>query len=498
MAQPAEVGPVGPGKNLPAACPKSADLPSGPPAHVVHRHETPMPQAPIGERLALLTDLYQLTMAACYFDQGMNEEATFSLFIRKYPKNRGYFVAAGLGEALDYLATVHFTEDDLAYLESTGLFRARFLDYLKTLRFTGEVYALPEGSIFFKDEPLLEVSAPIIEAQLVETFVINAMSLETLIATKAARSIHTAQGRPIVDFSLRRTHGADAGLKVARASYLVGFAGTSNVLAGKLYGIPIFGTMAHSYITSFPEEIEAFRVFAQNFPKITTLLIDTYDDVIGARKAAQVAKELSARGEHLRSVRLDSGDMAAISQKVRQIMDEEGLEDVGILASGGFDEFKMAEVLAAGGLIDSFAVGTKMGVSADAPYFDIAYKLVRYAGHPVMKLSTGKVTLVDKKQIWRRFDDAGRMRQDTIALREESLPEGTPLLKPVMKKGCILGTLPSLKESRNYFQQQFALLPEPYKTLETPPLYPVDLSPGLAERQTWVEQDLHQRELGET
>jgi nicotinate phosphoribosyltransferase len=456
-----------------------------------------MTQTPSGEQLALLTDLYQLTMAACYFDQGMNEEATFSLFIRKYPKNRGYFVAAGLSEALEYLATLRFTEDDLAYLESTGLFRAQFLDYLKTLRFTGEVYALPEGSIFFKDEPLLEVSAPIIEAQLVETFIINAVNLQTLIASKAARSVLAAQGRPLVDFSLRRSQGSDAGLKVARASYLVGFTGTSNVLAGKFYGIPIFGTMAHSYITSFHEEIEAFRVFAENFPKSTTLLIDTYDDVVGARKAARVGQEMEARGERLRSVRLDSGDIAAISQKVRRILDEEGLDYVGILASGGFDEYKITDVLEAGGLINSFAVGTKMGVAADAPYFDIAYKLVKYADHPVMKLSTGKVTLVDKKQIWRSFDDKGLMCGDTISLREETLPAGAPLLNQVMQNGAPLEPLPTLQESRDYFRQQFTLLPEAYKALENPPPYPVGLSQGLAERESRVEEELHQRELGE-
>jgi nicotinate phosphoribosyltransferase len=456
-----------------------------------------MPQAPLGERLALLTDLYQLTMAACYFDQGMNEEATFSLFIRKYPKNRGYFVAAGSAEVLEYLHTLHFSEDDLAYLESTGLFRTPFLDYLKTLRFTGEVYALPEGSIFFKDEPLLEVSAPIIEAQLVETFIINAVNLQTLIASKAARSVQAARGRPLVDFSLRRTQGSDAGLKVARASYLVGFAGTSNVLAGKLYGIPTFGTMAHSYVTSFPEEIEAFRVFAKNFPKISTLLIDTYDDIAGARKAARVAREMATQGERLRSVRLDSGDIAAISRKVRHLLDQEGLEYVSILASGGFDEEKITEVLAQGGLIDSFAVGTKMGVAADAPYFDIAYKLVKYAEHPVMKLSTGKVTLVDKKQIWRSFDDKGLMNGDTIALREETLPAGTPLLKQVMQNGTPLGPQPTLQESREYFRRQFAILPEAYKALENPPLYPVNLSQELAEREARVEKELHQRELGE-
>jgi nicotinate phosphoribosyltransferase len=456
-----------------------------------------MSQTPSGERLALLTDLYQLTMAACYFDQGMNDEATFSLFIRKYPKNRGYFVAAGLAEALNYLATLHFSDDDLAYLESTGLFRTPFLDFLKNLKFTGEVYAQPEGSIFFKDEPLLEVTAPIIEAQLVETFIINAVNLQTLIASKAVRSVQAAQARPLIDFSLRRTQGSDAGLKVARASYLVGFTGTSNVLAGKLYGIPIFGTMAHSYITSFHEEIEAFRVFAKNFPNITTLLIDTYDNVVGARKAARVGREMADRGERLRSVRLDSGDIAAISKEVRRVLDEEGLDYVRILASGGFDEHKITAVLAAGGLIDSFAVGTKMGVAADAPYFDIAYKLVKYADHPVMKLSPGKVTLVDKKQIWRTFDDRGRMAGDTISLREETLPAAEPLLKPVMQNGAPLTPAPSLEESREYFKRQFALLPEAFKALENPPRYPVTLSPGLAERETRVEEELHHRELGE-
>ena len=361
-----------------------------------------MNSQPLGERLALLTDLYQLTMAACYFDQGMAEEATFSLFIRKYPGHRGYFVAAGLEEALNYLETLRFTAADLSYLKATGLFSAGFLDYLGVVRFTGEVFALPEGSIFFKNEPVLEVSAPIIEAQLAETFIINAVSLQTLIASKAARSYHAARGRPLIDFSLRRTQGTDAGLKVARASYLAGFQGTSNVLAGKLYDLPIFGTMAHSYITSFTQEIEAFRLFARLFPGITTLLIDTYDNIQGARKAAAVGKEMEARGQRLHCVRLDSGDIAAISKEVRQVLDDNGLDYVRILASGGFDEFKIAQVLAAGGPVDSFAVGTKMGVSADAPYFDCAYKLVKYAGRPVMKLSTGKVTLVDKKQVYRQ------------------------------------------------------------------------------------------------
>ncbi|MEW6660131.1 MAG: nicotinate phosphoribosyltransferase [Thermodesulfobacteriota bacterium] len=452
-------------------------------------------ELPLGQRFALLTDLYQLTMAACYFDQEMHEEATFSLFIRKYPQHRGYFVAAGLEEALRYLETLRFSPDDLAYLESTGLFSVKFLDYLQGLRFTGEVFALPEGSIFFKDEPVLEVSGPIIEAQLAETFIINAVSLQTLIASKAARSFYAAQGRPLIDFSLRRDQGTDAGLKVARASFLAGFQGTSNVLAGKLYGLPIFGTMAHSYITSFTREIEAFRVFARIFPKITTLLIDTYDNIHGARKAVEVAKEMEARGERLSYVRLDSGDIAAISKDVRKILDDNALEYVKILASGGFDEFKIARVLAAGGPVDSFAVGTKMGVSADAPYFDCAYKLVKYGGRPVMKLSTGKVTLVDKKQIHRHCDGRGRMLRDTIALRGEAVAEAVPLLQQYMAGGRVTRKLPTLKKSRVFFHSQFALLPESYKAQEEPAQYPVDLSPGLQDLQARVEREIQQREL---
>jgi len=455
-------------------------------------------QQPLGERLALLTDLYQLTMAACYFDADMHGEATFSLFIRKYPAQRGYFVAAGLAEALGYLETLRFGDDDLAYLASTGLFQPRFLDYLKCFRFTGEVQALPEGSIFFEDEPLLEVSAPIIEAQMVETFIINTVSLQTMIATKASRAVYAAQDRPLVDFSLRRTQGSDAGLKVARASYLAGFAGTSNVLAGKLYGIPIFGTMAHSYITSFPHEIDAFRVFVRNFPTRTTLLIDTYDNIFGAKHAVIVAKEMEARGQRLDYVRLDSGDMAAISKDVRRLLDDSGLDYVRILASGGFDEHKMAQLLADGARIDAFAVGTKMGVSADAPYFDIAYKLVRYADQPVMKLSTGKVTLVDKKQVWRTFDAQGHMARDTIALRSEAISEGTPLLQPVMANGRPLRPLPTLAEGRSYFQEQFARLPAAQKALQDPTPYPVSLSSGLKELHSRIVQQIRRRELGES
>lgn len=448
-----------------------------------------------GEQYALLTDLYELTMAASYFEEDMHDEATFSLFIRKYPPDRGYFVAAGLEDALNYLATLRFRDEDVAYLESTRLFKREFLDYLKTLRFTGEVWALPEGSLFFKDEPILEVTGPIIEAQLAETFIINAINLQTLIATKAARSTVAAGQRRLVDFSLRRTQGIDAGLKVARASYLAGFVGTSNVLAGKLYDLPIFGTMAHSYITSFSSEIEAFRAFARAFPENTVLLIDTYDTIAGAQKAIQVGLEMAARGQKLRGVRLDSGDMAALSIEVRRLLNEAGLDYVTIFASGGFDEYKIARTLAAGGKIDAYGVGTKMGVSADAPYFDCAYKLVRYGGRPVMKLSTGKVTYVDKKQVFRRYDDQGFMVGDCIGRREEALPGMTPLLKQVMAHGQQLSPLPSLQASREYFLQEFAKLPMQYKSLEHPPAYPVQISPALSQLQTEVEARVRRQEL---
>lgn len=451
--------------------------------------------APLGEKFALLTDLYELTMAASYFAEGMAAEATFSLFIRKYPPDRAYFVAAGLEEALEFLATFRFSPQDLAYLEATRLFRPDFLDYLSRLRFTGEVWALPEGSIFFKDEPILEVTAPIIEAQLVETFIINAVSLQTLIASKAARATAVAGPRRLVDFSLRRTQGTDAGLKVARATYLAGFIGTSNVLAGKLYGLPIFGTMAHSYITSFTSEIEAFRAFARTFPEKTVLLIDTYDTVAGARKAIQVAKEMAAQGRQLQGVRLDSGDMAALSLEVRKLLREAGLDQVTIFASGGFDEHKIARTLEAGGDIDAFGVGTKVGVAADAPYFDIAYKLVRYGERPVMKLSPGKVTLVDQKQVFRFYDEAGLMQEDVIGRRQEEVPGGQPLLQRVMRHGQPEGPRPSLQDSRAYFLQEFSRLPKKYKALSQPPLYPVRLSPGLAAVQAEVEARLRREEL---
>jgi nicotinate phosphoribosyltransferase len=444
----------------------------------------------------LLTDLYELTMAASYYDHGMFSPATFSLFIRDYPSDRAYFVNAGLEDVLTYLESFHFSDDDLKYLKSMGLFPQDFLEYLRNLQFTGDVYAIPEGRLFFKDEPVVEVTAPIIEAQLVESFVINRMNLQVTIATKASRCVHAAKGRRLVDFSLRRTQGTDAGLKVARASYVAGFNGTSNVLAGERYGIPVSGTMAHSFITSFEEEEEAFRAFSETFPQNTVLLIDTYDTVSGAKKAVAVAKEMKDRGHSLRGVRLDSGDMAELSKKVRDIFDKEGLEDVQIFASGGFDEFKIARLLERGAKIDAFGVGTKMGVSADAPYNDIAYKLVKYDGRPVLKLSTGKKTLVDEKQVFRTKKN-GRLVKDCIALRHEEQP-GEPLLAPVMEKGQRRREADPLEAIRKRYLEEFDTLDASHKSLEKPETYPVELAPELKSLQDEVVHEVIVKELGES
>ncbi len=446
----------------------------------------------------LMTDLYELTMAASYFEHGLNPEATFSLFIRDYPKYRNYFVAAGLADLVTYLETFGYCDSDIDYLHRTGTFKDDFLDFLKSLSFHGQLAALPEGTIFFVDEPIVEITAPLLEAQLFESFTINTINLQTMIATKAARAVQAASDRRVVDFSLRRTQGCEAGLKVARSTYIAGFAGTSNVLAGKIYGIPVVGTMAHSYITAFDREIEAFRSFARSFPKNCVLLIDTYDTLEGAHKAVKVAQEMAQRGENLRGVRLDSGDLATLSKEVRRIFDEAGLKEPLIFASGGFDEFKLAHVLTQGAAIDSFGVGTKVGVSADTPYLDTAYKLVMVDGRPVMKLSRGKETLAGPKQIFRLEDEKGRMSEDILALRDEDIAQGRPLLEAVMNEGRRLKPQEELEAIRDRFCQERNRLPDKYKDLTARESYPVRLSEGLKALQEKVEQFIEERELGES
>jgi nicotinate phosphoribosyltransferase len=448
------------------------------------------------ENPAMLTDQYEFTMAAAYHRNEMFEPATFSLFIRAYPPNRGYFVSAGLETVLSFLESYRFEDADLDYLKSEGKFSDDFLHYLSGLKFEGEVFAIPEGRLFFKDEPILEVTAPIIQGQLVETFIINAINLQVSIATKATRCVHAARGRGLVDFSLRRTHGMDAGLKVARASWLAGFDGTSNVLAGKAYDIPISGTMAHSFVTSFPDEQEAFSAFAETFPENTVLLIDTYDTVTGAKKAVEVARAMRKRGHDLRGVRLDSGDMAQLSKDVRKILDSEGFKDVKIFASGGFDEFKIADVVDRDCEIDAFGVGTKMGVSADGPYNDIAFKLVQYGDRPVMKLSSGKKTLVGRKQVF-RHREGDRLAGDAIGLRREDAG-GEAMLTRVMKDGKRQQPAESLNAIRDRFETEFASLDKAYKRLENPVEYPVELAPDLQALQEEVVHEIREKELGES
>lgn len=444
--------------------------------------------------LALLTDLYQLTMAQSYWQSKKYEPATFSLAIRSYPPNRGFFVSAGLQDVLDFLQSFAFEQEDIDYLRSTRMFAGDFLDFLKGLRFTGEVWAIPEGRLFFKDEPILEITAPIIEAQIVETFVINQINLQALIATKAARCVHAARGRALVDFSLRRTHGIDAGMKVARSSYLAGFSGTSNVSAGKRYGIPTVGTMAHSFVTSFELEIDAFRSFVQSFPDNSILLIDTYDTLAGARKAVEIAREMAHKGQRLRGVRIDSGDLASLAKEVRRIFDDAGLADVKIIGSGGLDEYDLAALADANAPYDSYGVGTRMGVSADAPWFDMAYKLVEYNGRQVLKLSTGKASSPGGKQVFRFLNEQGRMEKDIIALREESFPGAEPLLEKVLENGKAKEPYPTLKEIRQRFVAEFNWLAESAKAIRDPAVYPVELSPQLKRLKGELEQELAQTE----
>jgi nicotinate phosphoribosyltransferase len=444
------------------------------------------------ENLALLTDLYQLTMAQSYFQSQRLETATFSLFIRSYPANRSYFVAAGLKDVLEFLERFAVDAAGIDYLHSRRIFNDAFLDFLKDLRFTGEVWAIPEGRLFFKDEPVLEVTAPVIQAQIVETFIINQIHFQSLIATKAARCVHAARGRAVVDFSLRRTHGIDAGMKVARSSYLAGFSGTSNVQAGQHYGIPIVGTMAHSFVSSFENEIDAFRAFVNSFPNNSILLIDTYDTIAGAHKAVEIAREMNRRGQRLQGVRIDSGDLAKLAASVRQIFDQAGFNDIKIVGSGGLDEYDLAEYAAGNVPYDSYGVGTRMGTSGDAPWTDIAYKLVEYDGRPVLKLSTGKVSIPGKKQVFRLYDGGQRLRNDVIALRDEKVAGAEPLLEQVMVNGRSTTPPASLEAARSTFLAEFKRLPEALKAIQEPALYPVELTNKLQQLSKKIEGEISQ------
>ncbi|MGH2700102.1 MAG: nicotinate phosphoribosyltransferase [Actinomycetota bacterium] len=429
---------------------------------------------------ALLTDLYEMTMAASYFRNEMNERSTFDLFVRHLPERRNFLIACGLEQALDFLERLRFDDEAVDYLRSLEMFDEDFLDYLGDLRFTGDVHAVLEGEAVFGSEPLLRVTAPLPQAQIVESFLLNCVAFQTMVASKAARVAIACRERSFVDFSLRRDHGADAALRAARASYIAGAAATSNVLAGKAFGIPVNGTMAHSYVMAFDQEIDAFRTFARDFPDRAVLLIDTFDVEEGARRAAQAANELADEGAHLVGVRIDSGDIAHLSRSVRKILDDAGLGDTQIFLSGDLDEYRIADLVDEGVPVDAFGVGTQMGVSGDAPSLGGVYKLVADSKGPRIKLSAGKVTLPGCKQVWRRERD-GLIEHDVIALEQEQLADARPILQPVMRGGRRVAAPESLEEKRRRCAATLAGLPSSLKSLTQRVEYRVERSERLNE-----------------
>jgi nicotinate phosphoribosyltransferase len=427
----------------------------------------------------LLTDLYQLTMMQAYFEAGMTAPAVFELYVRKLPPGRNFLVAAGLEQAVEFLEGLRFGEDELDWIRSSGLFKPGFAGYLAALRFTGDVHAMTEGTVFFPGEPILRVTAPIPEAQLVESRLVNLLHFEVLVASKAARSVLVANGRRLIDFGMRRAHGAEAGLLAARAAYLAGFDGTSAVLAAPRFGIPVFGTMAHSFVQSHESEWAAFAHFARAFPRNALLLIDTYDTVAAARKVAALAPELAREGIALRGVRLDSGDLDALARAVRDVLDRAGLPEATIFASGNLDEHRVRDLVAAAAPIDAFGVGTSVVTSADAPSLDAVYKLQEYAGRPRRKRSAGKATWPGRKQVYRHYGADGRFARDVVT-EEQDVQPGEALIEQVMGGGRRLRALPALEASRARARAQLEQLPESLRTLEdaTEP-YAVEIAPSL-------------------
>lgn len=413
---------------------------------------------------ALLTDLYQLNMIQAYLDQGETKQAVFELFFRDLPSRRNFLVAAGLEQALSFLEGLRFGDEELAWLKQTGQFGQDLLDFLAALRFDGDVHAMHEGTVFFAHEPIIRVTAPLPVAQLVETRLINILHFQTLIASKAARIVLAAPGKQLVDFGLRRAHGAEAGLMAARACYVAGFAGTATMLANAEFGIPIFGTMAHSFIQAHDDESRAFENFARSRPDGLTLLIDTYDTEAAARKVVALAPRLKAADIPIRAVRLDSGDLGTLAKSVRKILDDGGLADTAIFASGGLDEDKITSLLRAGAPIDGFGVGTSLTTSSDVPALDCAYKLQEYAGLARRKRSAGKATWPGRKQVWRQFDGSGRMTTDIVSL-EDGEPAGTPLLQPFMAGGRRIAPTESLDRMRRRAAAGLAALPDTFREL---------------------------------
>jgi len=425
----------------------------------------------------LLTDLYQLNMIQAYLDHGDTGTAVFELFCRTLPARRGFLMAAGLAQALDYLENLRFSEDDIAWLRGTGRFKTNALDYFAQMRFTGDVHAMPEGTVFFANEPILRVTAPLPQAQLVETRLINILHFQSLVAAKAARCMLAAPGKVLVDFGLRRAHGAEAGVMAARASYVAGFAGTATVLAGELFGIPLYGTMAHSFIEAFDEETAAFETYARSRPNNLVFLLDTYDTEAAARKVVALAPRLKADGIIVRAVRLDSGDLIALSKSVRAILDHGGLRDVTIFVSGGLDEDSLQAFAKAEAPIDGIGIGTSLTTSADVPNVDFVYKMQEYAGLPRRKKSDKKATWPGRKQVWRRF--AGDVMSGDVLALESSRQDGEPLLAPVMQNGKRIAPSPPLDDVRRHAKRELERLPEPLRRLDSGTTYPVAVADAL-------------------
>lgn len=442
----------------------------------------------------LMADLYQFTMLQTYLEQDMEETAVFELFVRKLPLGRNFMVAAGLEQVIEFLENLKFSPEELDWLATR--FPPQVITYLEQFRFDGDVHAMPEGTIFFPNEPILRITAKMPQAQLVESRIINLMHFETLIASKAARSVLVAPDKLLVDFGMRRAHGAEAGLLAARASYLAGFSGTATVLAGTLFDIPLFGTMAHSFIQAHQNESDAFEHFARSHPNNTVLLIDTYDTEAAAHKVVTLAKKLKADKINIQGIRLDSGDLAEHAKNVRQILDEGGLHQTTIFASGNLDEYKLHTLLSAHAPIDGFGIGTALDISIDAPSLDCAYKLQEYAGKPRRKSSEGKATWPGRKQVYRQYADDGCMARDIVALEDDDPQQGASLIQPFMRSGKRLHPNPSVQELRSQALINYQHLPAAMTALDPAPGYPVTISSALRAMADQLDKErlLHDRE----
>ena len=440
----------------------------------------------------LLTDLYQLNMIQAYLDHGETKTAVFEFFVRKFPPRRGFLIAAGLQQVLDFLENFRFVPEEIDWLARTHRFDKGLLDRLASFRFTGDVHAMQEGRVFFANEPILRVTASMPQAQLVETRLINIVHFQTLIAAKAARMVLAARGKLLVDFGLRRAHGAEAGLMAARASYIAGFAGTATMLAEEEFGIPTFGTMAHSFVEAYDTESAAFESFARSRPQGLTLLIDTYDTEAAARKVVALAPRLAARGIKIHAVRLDSGDLIALSRSVRRILDDGGLADVTIFASGGLDEDAIAGFARVKAPIDGLGVGTSLTTSSDVPALDCVYKMQEYAGLPRRKRSANKATWPGRKQVWRRCGADGRMAGDLLGLEGHDRG-GEPLIQPVMQSGRRLRPAPSLDDIRRHAKRELERLPESLRRLEPGTTYPVEVADELVQLAAEVDRRVQEQ-----